>query len=159
MVVHAAGKLIYHRQYLFDMVRGYVEDWVYEYIPKSLELPEFAKQCTVYVSDEAHEQVSRIMGMVAASKVNAVPDYEDTDDEDDDVPQPRASPPSATRGGGGVEGEPMETPTEMSGRGYGHLPPPPQQQVRRVVSFDESHSAKRMGAVDDATAHVMVRSS
>jgi len=94
-----AGKLIYHRQYLVNMCKNYLEDWVCQYLPTTPEPPPSSRlsavKTAVYVSDEARRaargagrgkrppaQVPPGAGPAAAA---AVDDDWDDDDDDDDV--------------------------------------------------------------------------
>jgi len=162
-----------------DIVRNYVEDWVSQYLPKTPEPPTPARQRIVYISNEMRDAVSRARTK-AAPTAATVPDDEESDDEVENLPPPppkRASPrgsprgsprnsprgsPRSAAGARGSHNVTLDEPTKMSAspnqvpvRGQS----PRRQQMHRVVSVDDDAAIDRIGALDNATARVIVRHS
>lgn len=179
------AKLIYHRQYLLDIVKNYIEERVNSYLPKTPEPPSFQSASIhnvpdVYISEEARNDVRRAKEREAATAVAAaaVPDIVESD-EDEELTPVRVSPRESPRGSprGSTRGNARESPRSQavahggySGAGLDLLPtriPPsptsvqmrgssPRRQRERAMSVDDNEM-DRIGALDNATARVIVR--
>jgi len=142
------GKLIYHRQYLLDIVQNYVEDWVSQYLPKTPEPPSSVPKGTMYISHEARLAVKRARATGPAAGGAAVPVDAAAVGEWDgevDVGQVRGSPRGGTHGAS-VDDDGVETPVRAS---------PRRQQLCRGDVDELDDDTIRL--LDSATVRTLVR--
>ena len=137
--------LVYHRQYLCELAKNYVELCISYYFPKEPE--PSSPRTPVYVSDETREAINKAKADAAASAADS-PD-EDAGDEDVDLEgSPRVADSAPGAHGVGLD-EPMEAAAPMRNS-------PRRQQMFPGMLMDDG-AMDKIGVLDNAAARVVVR--